>query len=153
MRIRAMRKRLTCLLAALAWLAGPVHADSIVYVSVGESGETAFSDQASTNARRVEMEVPYTPSLSSAEQVAAMLAVAEELAAARAIREAERAAKRAATQPPAYLATGSPPRRDERYHRHGYVYPFPPPYAPPTRPNPPEHPEPQPLRKHFAPKL
>jgi hypothetical protein len=148
-----MRTSSLCLLAALAWLPGPGHADSIVYISVGESGETAFSDQASANARRVEMEVPYTPSLSSAEQVAAMLAVAEELAAARAIREAERAAKRAATQPPGYLATGSPPRRDERFYRHGYIYPFPPPYAPPMPPNPPERPEPQPLRKHFAPKL
>jgi len=151
MSTNATRGSASCLLAVLAGLSAAVYADSFVYVSIGEAGETAFSDQATRGARRIELEHREMPSLSSAQQVAAMLAVANDLAEARQLREAQRKAKRDAARPPTYFLPDPPAIRDDRYQRYGYLYPPTP--TPPTVPDPPEPPGRKTLYERFEPKL
>ena len=89
------RLRLTAYLLPLV-LAGPVSvlADSVAYRSVGAHGEVAFSDIPTAAATKVALTEFGQSAPTSAEQVALMLQVADELAQARHVREVARAEKR-----------------------------------------------------------
>lgn len=81
-------------MSGLLLLAPGVHAETKVFITRGEHGETIFSDIASPDARVVAYQTPESPAADSQAQVELMLSVADSLANARREREAERSRRR-----------------------------------------------------------
>ncbi len=102
----------TVLAAGLLLVAPVLHAETKVFVTYGEQGETIFSDIASSEARVVAYQTPESPVADSQAQIELMLSVAESLASARREREAERAHRRGRASS---TATTQAPEPEPRY--------------------------------------
>ena len=110
----------TVLVGALLLVAPVLHAETKVFITQGEQGETIFSDIASADARVVAYETPESPAADSQAQIELMLAVADSLASARREREAERAQRRGRASSAAGTQTPEPAQRSRQYPSANY---------------------------------
>ncbi len=132
----------SAVITGLLVLAGtPVTAETLAYQSVGEFGETVFSDIEHPSSETIELPQSEAAGLSSDELISQMLTVAQSLEQARLTREAQRAALRRSRQAQAPIAQqrAAPPEVDHyplfypRPHRPGHGH-HP---KPPVEPTPP----------------
>jgi len=106
----------------------PIIAETIAYQSIGEFGETVFSDIENPSSETIELPQSDAAGLSSDELISQMLTVAQSLEQARLTREAQRAALRRSRQAQAPIAQQrtAPPEVDHyplfypRPHRPGH---------------------------------